>query len=231
MSFGGGAVGEAVEQAEAQDDFSIMGQCNFATGPATVFSSDFFGDEHCKCANCHKNRFLLFKIMLHVNPGVDQGTLTFQLKEFTGHEVHNEILMYGPIARMIAQDEAIAQAEQAMMDAAIEASSEISAKKKTPLPQEIIEKLGKVKLTSKHVEDKITCSVCTMPVTEEEIGTEIFHLECGDKFHQECLLPWITAEADFCPNCRIKIVAPSDGGGGGGGGAGGGGGGGGEMEK
>jgi hypothetical protein len=32
---GGGAI-----QAGNQDDFSIMGQVNFATGPTTIFSSD-----------------------------------------------------------------------------------------------------------------------------------------------------------------------------------------------
>jgi len=199
---GGGAI-----QAGTHDTFSIMGQVNFATGPATIFSSDMFGEEHCKCKNCHKNRFLLFKIMLFENPGADKEALTYQLIEFTGVEVSDQIIMRGPLAMMIAHADAIAQAEDAMIAEAVASSAEIS-EKKTPVPQEIIEKLCKVKLTLADVQAKITCSVCTMPATEEEIGTEVFRLECGHKFHVDCLLPWITAESDECPICRTKIVAP-----------------------
>jgi hypothetical protein len=203
MSYmGGGAI-----QAGNQDDFSIMGQVNFATGPTTIFSSDMFGEGHCKCRNCHKMRILLFKIMLYENPGADQEALTIQLTEFTGHEVAELIRERGPLAMMIAHDDAIAQAEEAMIANAIASSAEIS-KKKTPVPQEIIEKLCKVKFTLADVEAKTICSVCTMSATEEEIGTEVFRLECGHKFHLDCLLPWITAESDECPVCRTKIVAP-----------------------
>jgi E3 ubiquitin-protein ligase RNF115/126 len=72
------------------------------------------------------------------------------------------------------------------------------------VPSAVVSAIPKIAVTAEDVEAKCTCSVCMAEKTEEDIGTEVYQLKCGHKFHQNCLVPWMK-DHDSCPNCRKKI--------------------------
>jgi hypothetical protein len=72
------------------------------------------------------------------------------------------------------------------------------------VPAAVVAALPKVAVTAEDVTAKTTCSVCLSEATEQEVGTEVYQLGCGHKFHQGCLTPWMK-DHDSCPNCRKKI--------------------------
>ena len=40
------------------------------------------------------------------------------------------------------------------------------------------------------------------PICQENLTTEIHSLECGHKFHSECIISWFRSGSNTCPCCR-----------------------------
>ncbi|KAL6554604.1 hypothetical protein OROHE_007627 [Orobanche hederae] len=56
--------------------------------------------------------------------------------------------------------------------------------------------------SSKHVQDE--CAVCLEQLRAGLGGTLIMQLPCAHRFHTNCLVPWLEANA-HCPCCRLEI--------------------------
>jgi hypothetical protein len=170
-----------------------------------IYSLDLCGPTDCTCRNCQEDRLSLFENMYTPDIPLDLFMVQFQM--FPIDYVRQQLVQRGiPIFVGAAPPAPVVH----------------------NVPAAVIATLSKVAVTEKDVTDHSACSICLADATAEEVEkqTEVYKLQCGHKFHQDCLNPWMTT-ANTCPVCRAKIIAVAGdaGGAGAGGGAAGGGGG------
>jgi len=183
---GGGGGGDAANVAALVDLFAALlapppqvelaAELNFPGIPMQIVYARDLCIGQCSCMACQEDRISLFLYM--ARPDFPLELLVEQFQEFPITFVRGQMLRAGLI-----EQEAIAA---------------------RGVPPAVVAALPKVVVTAEDVTAKATCSVCLSEATEEEVGTEVYQLGCGHKFHQGCLTPWMN-DHDSCPNCRKKI--------------------------
>ena len=150
-----------------------------------IYSLDLCGPTDCTCRNCQEDRLTLFENMYTPDIPLDLFLLQFQM--FPIDYVRQQLVQRGiPLFVVAAAPVPVVH----------------------NVPANVIATLSKVAVTEKDVTDHSACSICLTDATMEEVEkqTELYQLQCGHKFHQGCLNPWMTT-ADTCPVCRAKIIA------------------------
>ncbi|XP_054255541.1 E3 ubiquitin-protein ligase TTC3 [Indicator indicator] len=49
------------------------------------------------------------------------------------------------------------------------------------------------------------CTIC-----HDELGEDLCELECGHRFHGECIRKWLKQQSSTCPICRVHVLLPED---------------------
>ncbi|NXM68016.1 DZIP3 ligase, partial [Serilophus lunatus] len=49
------------------------------------------------------------------------------------------------------------------------------------------------------------CTIC-----HDELSTDSHELECGHRFHRECIRTWLKEHSSTCPICRVHALLPED---------------------
>ncbi|NXJ61986.1 DZIP3 ligase, partial [Rostratula benghalensis] len=49
------------------------------------------------------------------------------------------------------------------------------------------------------------CSIC-----HDELSRDVCELECGHRFHRECIRTWLKQHSSTCPICRVHALLPED---------------------
>ena len=52
--------------------------------------------------------------------------------------------------------------------------------------------------------DEAAC--CAICLEEFELGEKVRVLPCGHKFHEDCLIPWLTERHASCPLCKMDVL-------------------------
>ena len=65
-------------------------------------------------------------------------------------------------------------------------------------------------IKSKRTSDKPTdCTICLNPMVDTRTNEDTFvALECGHKYHRECIEGWLD-EHNTCPLCRVRVDVSS----------------------
>lgn len=72
-----------------------------------------------------------------------------------------------------------------------------------PMTKDIIEKdVPIVKVSQKHVDEKLQCSVCW---DDFKLDETVRRLNCEHIFHPDCIVPWLELHAT-CPVCRKPLT-------------------------
>ncbi|NWW93779.1 DZIP3 ligase, partial [Rhynochetos jubatus] len=49
------------------------------------------------------------------------------------------------------------------------------------------------------------CTIC-----HDELSRDWCELECGHRFHRECIRTWLKQHSSTCPICRVHALLPED---------------------
>ncbi|KAM6314319.1 E3 ubiquitin-protein ligase TTC3 isoform 2-T2 [Podargus strigoides] len=72
---------------------------------------------------------------------------------------------------------------------------------------------GKAGATPKSKWKKLDCTAssddpCT--ICHDELSRDLCELECGHRFHRECIRTWLKQHSSTCPICRVHALLPED---------------------
>ncbi|NWU91053.1 DZIP3 ligase, partial [Upupa epops] len=49
------------------------------------------------------------------------------------------------------------------------------------------------------------CTIC-----HDELSSDTYRLDCGHRFHRECIRRWLKQHSSTCPICRVHALLPED---------------------
>ncbi|XP_075288176.1 E3 ubiquitin-protein ligase TTC3 isoform X3 [Opisthocomus hoazin] len=58
--------------------------------------------------------------------------------------------------------------------------------------------------------DYTACSDDPCTICHDELSRDLCELECGHRFHRECIRTWLKQHSSTCPICRVHALLPED---------------------
>ena len=163
--------------AQPQPEPTLLAELRFPGMPPQMISARDLCQGHCACRACQEDRLCLFIHTVQQPANFPLELQVMQFQDFPIAYVRDELLRLGLVVLPPAEPQS------------------------QGVPEAVRTALPTVEVSAADVEAKCACSVC---LEEEEVGTRVFRLACGHKFHQDCLTPWMT-DHNTCPTCRRKI--------------------------
>jgi len=74
-----------------------------------------------------------------------------------------------------------------------------------PMSQRNIDRLEKVTINERHIDEKLFCTIC---IEDFKVNESARKLICDHYFHYNCIAPWLSLHAN-CPICRKEFTNES----------------------